>query len=109
MSHLIVQVRATKDSETGTPPSTDIMLKMLAYKKSLSEASVNPSANGLLSSPNGTRINFVDGSGNITVTPGPFNLETVMSGYWIFGAKDLKERNKMGGGRRRWRRGRRWK
>lgn len=90
MPRFMVQVRASKDSESGTPPSTDLMLKMLAYNQSLAEAGVIISGNGLLSSAAGARITF-DASGDASVASGPFDLETVVSGYWVFEAKDLEE------------------
>lgn len=63
---------------------------MLAYNKSLTEAGVILSGNGLLSSSTGARITF-DSLGTSTVAPGPFDLETAVSGYWLFEAEDLEE------------------
>lgn len=86
----MVQVRATKDAESGAEPSQETILQMTAYNKSLMDAGVMLSGNGLLSSSKGARITF-DASGGSTVTPGPFDLETLVSGYWVFEAKDLDE------------------
>lgn len=86
----MVQVRATKDAESGAGPAQETLLQMMAYNKSLVDAGVILSGNGLLSSSKGARVAF-DASGSSTVTPGPFDVETLVSGYWIFEAKDLQE------------------
>lgn len=90
MPRFMVQVRATQSAESGVAPSQETMLQMMAYNKSLMDAGVMLSGNGLLSSSKGARITF-GASGDSAVTPGPFNVETLVSGYWVFEAKDLEE------------------
>ena len=90
MPRFMVQVRATKESESGSSPSQETMLQMMAYNKSLVDAGVIFSGNGLLASSKGARVTF-GAAGASSVLPGPFDVETLVSGYWIFEAKDLHE------------------
>ncbi|SPN99145.1 uncharacterized protein DNG_02180 [Cephalotrichum gorgonifer] len=90
MPRYMVQVRASAEGESGAPPTEERMLQMMAFNKSLADAGVMLSGNGLLASSKGARISF-DAAGGTTVTPGPFALETVVSGYWILETKDLDE------------------
>jgi hypothetical protein len=90
MPKFMLLVRATGDSESGIPPSTAIIEEMMAYNTSLSEAGILLGAEGFLSSSKGARVNFTPQNVS-SVTPGPFVVESTISGFWIIEGKDLDE------------------
>ncbi|PKS08509.1 hypothetical protein jhhlp_004894 [Lomentospora prolificans] len=90
MPKYMLQVRSSKDAETGVPPTAERMTLMMTYNKSLVDAGILLSGNALLASSKGARVTF-DASGNPSVANGPFATETVISGYWIIQTNDLDE------------------
>ena len=87
---VMVMVKATKDSEAGSMPSTDLAEAMGKYNEELIKAGVMLSGEGLKPSSQGKRIAF-DGA-NRTVIDGPF-VETreLVAGYWLWEVKDIDE------------------
>ena len=67
---VIVLVKATKDSEAGILPSTDLLEAMGRYNEELADAGVLLSGEGLQPSSKGKRVAF-DGPSR-TVIDGPF-------------------------------------
>ncbi len=67
---VIVLVKATKDSEAGILPSTDLLEAMGRYNEELAGAGVLLSGEGLQPSSKGKRVAF-DGPSR-TVIDGPF-------------------------------------
>jgi len=90
MPKFMFQVRSSKEAESGTPPTAERMTLMMTYNKSLVDAGILLSGNGLLASSRGARVSF-DSAGNSSVASGPFDVNTVISGYWIIQANDLAE------------------
>lgn len=85
----MIIVRASKDSEAGKMPSTDLLAAMGKYNEELVKAGVMVAGEGLHASANGARVKF---SGtNRTVTQGPFPLDSVIAGFWIFNVKSKEE------------------
>lgn len=75
----MVMVKATRDSEAGVMPSTELI-----------KAGVLIDGGGLQSSAEGARVRF-NGSKR-TVTDGPFaETKDLVAGYWIFEVKSLQE------------------
>ncbi|KAH8690587.1 hypothetical protein BGW36DRAFT_389005 [Talaromyces proteolyticus] len=90
MPKFMLLVRATRDSESGIPPSTETISEVMKYNNDLSNAGMLLSAEGLLSSSTGARIDFTP-ENESSVTAGPFPFESIISGFWIIKAKDLED------------------
>ena len=67
---VMVLVKATKDSEAGTMPPTELLEAMGRFNEELAEAGVLLAGEGLRPSSEGKRVAF-DGAGR-TVIDGPF-------------------------------------
>lgn len=85
-------VRATAATESGKPPPDfpALLERMTAYNDALTKAGVMLDANGLLPSSRGARVQFSSG-GETTVTNGPFEPASLVSGYWIIQTESLEE------------------
>ena len=87
---VMVLVKATKDSEAGIMPSTELLLAMGKYNEALVDAGIMLSGDGLHPSSRGKRVAF-DGANRI-VTDGPFaETKEVVAGFWIWQVKDMAE------------------
>ncbi len=87
---VMVLVKATKDSEAGTMPSTELLEAMGKFNEELVAAGIMRAGDGLKPSSHGKRIAF-DGP-NRTVIDGPFAATNeVVAGYWIWQVKDMDE------------------
>jgi hypothetical protein len=85
----MIIVKASKDSEAGKLPSTELLAAMGKYNEELVKAGVMEAGEGLHPTSKGTRITF---SGkNRTVTEGPFALDGLIAGFWIFNVKSKEE------------------
>ena len=85
----MVMVRATKDSEAGKMPDEKMLAAMMKYNEALVKAGIMQAGEGLQASSKGARIKF---SGtDRTVTQGPFPLEGLIAGFWIFNVKSKEE------------------
>lgn len=87
---VMVLVKATKDSEAGVMPSTELLEAMGRFNEELVEAGIMQTGDGLKPSSEGKRIAF-DGP-NRTVSDGPFS-ETgeLVAGFWLWEVKDMDE------------------
>src|ERR1043166_827567 len=86
----MVMVRATKESESGAPPSEKIPTEMGKYNEELVKAGVMLAGEGLQPSSKGARIRF---SGSTrTVIDGPFaETKELIAGFWIWQVKSKEE------------------
>jgi hypothetical protein len=86
----MVIVKATKDSEAGVMPSTELLTAMGQYNEELVNAGVMLAGEGLHPSSKGARVRF-SGEQRI-VTDGPF-IETkeLIAGYWLWQCASLAE------------------
>lgn len=89
----MVLVKATKNSESGAPPTPDTLEMITAmgrFNDELEKAGVLETADGLLPSSKGARVTF---SGNQrTVTDGPFTeTKELVAGFWIWKCDSLEE------------------
>jgi hypothetical protein len=86
----MVLVKATKDSEAGTMPSTELLEAMGKYNEELVNAGIMLAGEGLHPSSKGKRVAF-DGASR-TVIDGPF-AETgeLVAGFWLWQVKDMAE------------------
>jgi hypothetical protein len=86
----IVFVKATKDSEAGVMPSTELLAAMGKYNEELVKAGVMRAGEGLHPSAKGARVRF-SGAGRSVVT-GPFpNTGELVAGYWIWTCPSMAE------------------
>lgn len=87
---VMVIVKATKDSEQGLMPSTELLEAMGRYNEELVDAGIMKSGDGLKPTSQGKRVAF-DGDKR-TVRDGPFGQSNeLVAGYWIWEVKDMDE------------------
>jgi hypothetical protein len=86
----MVMVKATKDSEAGVMPSTEMLTAMGKYNEELVKAGVMLAGEGLHPSSKGVRVRF---SGKErTVVDGPFTeTKELVAGFWIFQVRSKEE------------------
>ena len=87
---VMVIVKASKESEAGMLPDTEILTKMGKYNEQLVKAGVMLAGEGLRSSSKGKRVKF---SGEKrTVTDGPFaETKELIAGYWMWQVRSIDE------------------
>jgi hypothetical protein len=87
---VMVLVKATKDSEAGTLPSTELLEAMGKFNEELAKAGIMKAGEGLHPSSKGKRVAF-DGARR-TVIDGPFaETKELVAGFWIWTVKDMSE------------------
>jgi len=87
---VMVMVKATKDSEVGVMPSTELLVAMGKYNEELVNAGIMKGGDGLHPSSKGKRIAF-DGASR-TVYDGPFaETKELVAGFWLWEVKDMAE------------------
>jgi hypothetical protein len=87
---VMVIVKATKNSEAGIMPSTDLLNKMGAFNDELIKAGVMLAGDGLHPSSKAKRVRFV--GSERTIIDGPFaETKELVSGYWIWQVKSMEE------------------
>ncbi len=86
----MVIVKATKDSEAGVMPSTQLLTDMGKFNEELVNAGVMLAGDGLHPSSKGVRVKF---SGSTrTVIDGPFaETKELIAGYWLWQCKSKEE------------------
>ena len=86
----IVMIKATKDSESGVMPSTELLTEMGKFNEELVKAGVMLAAEGLQSSSKGARVRFA--KGKQTVIDGPFaETKELVAGFWLWQVKSKEE------------------
>ena len=87
---VMVLVKATKDSEAGIMPSTELLAAMGKFNEELVNAGIMLAGEGLHPSSKGKRVAF-DGP-NRTVIDGPFAATSeLVAGFWLWQVKDMDE------------------
>ena len=83
-------VKASKESEAGVLPSTELLAEMGTYNEELVKAGVLLAGEGLHPSSKGARVSF---SGRErTVTDGPFaETKELIAGFWLIQVKSKEE------------------
>jgi hypothetical protein len=86
----IVMVKATKDSESGIMPSTELLTAMGKFNDELVKAGVMLAGEGLQPSSKGKRVRF-SGSKR-TVIDGPFaETKELVAGFWLWQVRSMEE------------------
>lgn len=86
----IVMVRATKDSEAGVMPRTELLEAMGKFNEELVKAGVMLAGEGLKPSSKGKRVRF---SGTKrSVVDGPFTeTKELIAGFWLWQVRSMEE------------------
>ncbi len=86
----MVIVKASKDSEAGVMPSTELLTAMGKFNEELVTAGMMEAGEGLHPSSKGARIKYAGGQGS--ASRGPFALtDELVAGFWLIKAKSLDE------------------
>ena len=86
----MVIVKASKDTEAGVMPSTELLAAMGKFNEELVKAGMMEAGEGLHPSSRGARVKYQGGQG--TSTRGPFPLSNdLVAGFWLIKAKSLDE------------------
>ena len=86
----MVIVKASKDTEAGVMPSTELLTAMGKFNEELVKAGVMEAGEGLHPTAKGARIKY--GSGQGSVSRGPFPLSgDLVAGFWLINTKSLDE------------------
>ena len=87
---VMVMVKATKESEAGQMPSTELLTAMGNFNEELVKAGVMLAGEGLHPSSKGKRVRFF--GQQRTVVDGPFaETKELVAGYWLWNVKSMDE------------------
>jgi hypothetical protein len=88
----MVQVRATRDTEAGVMPTTELMQAMMNFNEEMVNAGVMKTGDGLHpTSHNAARLTF-EGPDAPLVTDGPFTeTKELIAGFWIIETASFEE------------------
>src|SRR5579863_4021615 len=87
---VMVIVKATKDSEAGVPPSTELIAAMGKYNEQLVKAGIMLAGDGLKPTSKGKRVRFA--GDKRTVIDGPFTeTKELIAGFWIWQVRSMEE------------------
>jgi hypothetical protein len=87
---VMVIVKASRESEAGVLPDTEILTKMGKYNEELVKAGIMLAGEGLQPTSKGKRVRF---SGDKrTVIDGPFTeTKELIAGYWMWQVRSMEE------------------
>jgi hypothetical protein len=86
----IVIVKASKESEAGILPSTELLNSMGKFNEELVKAGVMLAGEGLRPSSKGKRITFT--SDKPTIVDGPFaETKELIGGFWLWQVRSMEE------------------
>ena len=87
---VMVIVKASKDSEAGVLPGTDLLAAMGRFNEELVQAGVMLAAEGLHASRSGVRVRFAGASRS--VVDGPFTeTKELVCGFWLWQVRSMDE------------------
>jgi hypothetical protein len=86
----MVIVKASKDSEAGIMPSTELLAAMGKFNQEMAKAGVMQAGEGLHPSSKGARLKYAGGPA--AVSRGPFNpTDDLVAGFWLIQTRSLDE------------------
>jgi hypothetical protein len=87
---VMVIVKASKESEAGVLPDTELLAKMGQFNEQLVKAGVMLAADGLQPTSRGKRVKFT--GEERSVTDGPFTeSKELIAGYWLWQVRSMDE------------------
>ncbi|MFZ0886581.1 MAG: YciI family protein [Candidatus Acidiferrales bacterium] len=87
---VMVIVKASKESEAGVLPTTELLAAMGKFNEELVKAGVMLAGEGLHASSKGKRIKF--SGGKHTITDGPFaEAKELIAGFWLWQVKSMDD------------------
>ena len=87
---VMVIVKASKESEAGVMPSSELLAAMGNYNEELVKAGIMLAGEGLHPSSKGKRVKFTGKQPK--VTDGPFTeTKELIAGFWIWKVKSMAE------------------
>src|SRR5437773_493155 len=87
---VMVLVKASKESEAGVMPSTELLAAMGKFNEELVKAGVMLAGEGLHPSSKAKRIKF--SGGKQTITDGPFaETKELVAGFWLWQVRSMEE------------------
>ena len=86
----MVIVKASRESEAGVMPGTELLTAMGKFNEEMAKAGVIEAGEGLHPSSKGARVNYIGGQSS--VSRGPFPLtDDLVAGFWLIKTKSLDE------------------
>ena len=86
----MVIVKASKDSEAGVMPSTELLTAMGKFNEEMVNAGIMEAGEGLHPTAKGGRVKY--SAGQAAVSRGPFNFNSdLVAGFWLIQTKSLDE------------------
>jgi hypothetical protein len=86
----MVIVKASKDSEAGILPSTELLTNMGKFNEELVKAGVMLAGEGLQPTSKGKRITFT--TAKPTITDRPFaETKELIAGFWLWQVRSMEE------------------
>ena len=86
----MIIVKASKDSEAGILPSTELLTSMGKFNEELVKSGVLLAMEGLQPSSKGKRITF--STAKPTITDGPFaETKELIGGFWLWQVRSMEE------------------
>ncbi|MDB5634472.1 MAG: dehydrogenase [Tardiphaga sp.] len=86
----MVIVKASKDTEAGVMPSTELLTAMGKFNEEMVKAGVMQAGEGLHPTSKGARIRY--SGGDPVVTEGPFAVTSdLIAGFWLIDVKSKAE------------------
>jgi hypothetical protein len=89
MKFMII-VKATKDSEAGIMPSTELLAAMGKYNEELAKAGVMLAGEGLHPTSKGARVKF-SGDKRSVIDDSFGNTKDLIAGFWLWQVKSKEE------------------
>ena len=87
----MVIVKASKDTEAGVMPSTEMLAAMGRFNEEMAKAGVIKAGEGLHPTSRAARIKYA-GDGQTGVSNGPFSLSgDLIAGFWLIETASLDE------------------
>jgi hypothetical protein len=86
----MVIVKASKDSEAGVMPGTELLAAMGKFNEEMVKAGIMQAGEGLHPTAKAARVKY--SSGQPAVSRGPFNFNSdLVAGFWLLQTKSLDQ------------------
>ncbi|OON61073.1 dehydrogenase [Massilia sp. KIM] len=86
----MILLKADQHSEAGEMPSAELMAEMGRFNEELIKAGLMQAGEGLHPSSRGAKV-FFSKDGGVRVEEGPFPLDGLLAGFWIWRVNSREE------------------